>query len=269
MRPGLAFPVIILLLAAGAVSPAVQAETSTILIPTLYIGPGSHGSFWWSGASVNNYSELPFASPGVEFIVQCPIPEGCFSSEVPPGEFGLIIAPRPAGGLLLHAPSEVAGDLAFQARFGQGENVLLNGTELPVVREQQFRRGPIHLPSVALHMTLTPVRTTLRVYGVDALPGTTVRIEVRPWYLLTGPPLAAKLVSLHAPPSPDTAPEPVYPAYAQLALQREFPFEQLMGTAFNISIVPLPLESGEVPRIWAFLSTTANGTNEVSIQTPQ
>ena len=269
MRTGLAFSIIGLLLAVGAVSPAVQAETSTILIPTLYIGPGAHGSFWWSGASVNNYSELPFASPGVEFIVQCPIPEGCFSSDVPPGEFGLITGPRPAGGLLLHAPSEVAENLAFQARFGQGDNVLLNGTELPVVRDHQFKRVPIHLPGVALHQTLTSIRTTLRVYGIDALPGTTVRIEVRPWYSPIGAPLASKLVTLHVPPSPDTAPEPIYPAYAQLALQREFPFEQLLGTSFNISIVPLPLESGEVPRIWAFVSQTANGTNDVAIQTPQ
>jgi len=42
---------------------------------------------------------------------------------------------------------------------------------------------------------------------------------------------------------------PLYPAFAQLALQQEFPFEQLLGSTFAITIVPLPLPSGEVPRI--------------------
>lgn len=262
--------VILALAVVAAVSlRAAEPGVSTILVPTLYNGPGAFGSTWWSSVVVNNHSPLPFSSPGVEFIIQCPIPEGCFSEEVPAGEFGGLIAPRPAGGLLLYAPAEVAENLAFQARFGQGNSAVTNGAELPLVREREFKRGEIHLPSVQLHLTQLPVRTTLRVYGVDALPGTTVRIDVRSWHVVTGGVRASKIVSLHVPESPAGSSRPIYPAYAQIALQQEFPFESLLGSAFNITIVPLPLESGEVPRIWAFLSTTSNVSQQVEIQQPQ
>jgi hypothetical protein len=260
---------LLLLVSASGLYAAANPETgpTTILIPTLYLGPGAHGSNWWSGLVVNNYSSVPFSSPGVEFILQCPIPEGCFSAEVPPGELGVHMAPRPANGLLLHTTHEIARNLVFQARFGQGQDHFTNGTEMPVVREHQFTTRTIHLPSVVLHQTLSSIRTTLRIYGVDAIPGTTVRVEVRPWYAPVEPPLASKQITLQVPPSP--TPEPIYPAYAQLNMQHEFPFEVLLGTSFNISIVPLPLPSGELPRIWAFISTTSNVNNDVSIQQPQ
>jgi hypothetical protein len=264
LKTALIVALAIVLLAAGSVSAA------TILVPTLYVGPGALGSRWYSNVVVNNHSAVPFSSPGVQFLVHCPIPEGCFSAEVAPGAYGHIVAPRPAEGLLLTAPDGIAEDLAFQARFGQEEQFrAVNGAELPLVREHEFVRRPIRLPAVALHTTLVPIRTTLRIYGIDAIEGTTVRVEVRSWFNPSEEPLASKVVTLRVPASPAGVATPIYPAYAQLAMQQEFPFEVLRGTSFNITIVPLPLGSGEVPRIWAFLSTTTNTNDHVSIQQPQ
>jgi len=128
----------------------------------------------------------------VIFRVSCLIPEGCFEAAVPPGYLGAIVSPRPANGLLLHLPVEIARQTAFQARFGQGANRLINGAELPLVRDDRFARGSIHLPNVTLHLTFSPIRTSLRIYGIDALPGTTVRVEVRSYAAPTGFVLASR-----------------------------------------------------------------------------
>jgi hypothetical protein len=61
----------------------------------------------------------------------------------------------------------------------------------------------------------------------------------------------------------------LFPAYAQLSLQQEFPLGQLSGSSFNVTVVPLPFASGSIPRIWAFISTTENVSQQVSVQTPQ
>jgi len=240
---------------------------TTILIPTLYNGPGAFGSRWWSAVVINNHSDVAFSSPGVQFGIECPIPEGCQSSSIPQGQFGVVAGPAAANGLLLHGDPAVLASLAFHGRFGQGTNYLTNGTEIPIVRETQFVRGPIHFPYVTLYDTPQAVRATLRIYGPDAVPGTTVRVEVRHWDNPSGTPKASETVALSVPSS--TGEVPLFPAFAQVSLTNDFPFDQLLGSSFNISVVPLPLPSGEMPRIWAFISTTENGSQQVNVQTPQ
>src|SRR6266513_2495281 len=137
---------------------------TTILIPTLYNGPGAFGSRWWSAVVINNHSDVAFSSPGVQFGIECPIPEGCQSTSVPPGQFGVVGGPAAANGLLLHGDPAVLASLAFHGRFGQGTNYLTNGTEIPIVRETQFVRGPIHFPYVTLYDTPQAERATLRIY---------------------------------------------------------------------------------------------------------
>jgi hypothetical protein len=248
-----------------------EPRLSPILIPTLYNGPGGFGSYWWTTVVVNNHAPRPFSSPGVQFrvLVACSIPEGCPSAAVPPGEFADVNAPQAPYGLLLYAPEDIARDLAFQARFGSGFDDIGTSSELPLVREAEFTPGPVRLPSVALHGTPTDIRSTLRIYAPDAQPGTSVRVEVRRWDQPTAPVAVQRTVHLFVPASPPSSDLPLYPAYAQLALQQEFPIEVAGGTTVNMTIVPLPLISGEIPRIWAFISTTENATQEVVIQRPQ
>ena len=250
-----------------------QEATTTILVPTLYRGGGAFGSSWWSWVVLTNRSSVNLTSPGVRFGVACPIPEGCVRPEIEPQQSGSIISPTPGNGLLLHLPVSVAQKLAMQARFGQGTDTGANGTELPLVREDRFTRDPILFPIVRLFHTTTlqtPFRTSLRVYGVDAVPGTMVRVEVRHFFApLDSPVLGSRVLTLDVPPSPAGVSRPIFPAFAQFTLQQEFPFDQLGGSAFAINVVPLPLPSGEVPRIWAFLSSTDNTTQEVVIHSPQ
>lgn len=245
----------------------LSAQSSTILIPTLYNGPGAFGSRWWSAVIINNHSEAPFTTPGLQFGINCPIPEGCVSDTIPPGQFGGVAGPLAANGLLLHGDPAVLANLAFHGRFGQGTNYLTNGTELPIVRESEFVRGPIHFPYVTLYDTPQAIRATLRIYGPDAVPGTTVRVEVRHWDVPTGSAKASETVPLSVPSS--TVSLPLFPAFAQVSLSNDFPFDQLLGDSFNVSVIPLPLPSGETPRIWAFISSTENGSQLVSVQTPQ
>lgn len=260
----------ILLLFCAAVAHAAEPGITTILIPTLYNGGGVFGSTWWSNVNLTNQSAVPYSSPGVTFAILCPIPEGCFAAQVPAGAFGSVATPRPPNGLLLYATNEVAAKLAFQGRFGQGVPGPTNGTEMPIVRDEDFFTTPIHLPFVAIHpSTQVPIRTTLRIYGVDAIPDTRVRVEIRSWNQPTGPVTAAKVVTLDVPAQPPSVTRPIYPAFAQLNLQQEFPFSQLLGTWFAITIVPLPLPNDAIPRIWALVSTTDNNTQETTLQQPQ
>jgi hypothetical protein len=242
------------------------ATPSPVLIPTLYSGPGALGSRWFSSVVVNNHEPTSFKSPGVIFDVLCPIPEGCTSDEIGPGEFGAIESPLPANGLLLYLPSESA-HIAFMARLAASpRNSLYGGTELPVVREHEFTSGRVELPYVPIQGT-SPLRTTLRIYAPDAQAGTFVRVELRDWTSLQGAPKFATTVALNAPPQPTTV--PIYPGFAQLTLQDVFPAAALSASSYNVSVVPLPFDSTSTPRIWAFISITNNATQEVTIQRPQ
>lgn len=243
------------------------AQPSTILIPTLYSGPGLFGSRWFSTVIVNNHSATSFESPGVQFNVLCAIPEGCRSDSIPSGTYGFLVAPTPANGLLLRGDRALLSKLAFNGHFAQVSDSVTNGTELPIVRDNQFVQGTIHFPFVALYLLAHSARSTLRIYGPDALPGTAVRVEIRDWTNPSGDPRESETVDLTTPASPTA--EPLFPASAQVSLNDDFPFERLRGTWFNIAVVPLPLPSGDLPRIWAFISTTENASQQVSIQTPQ
>jgi hypothetical protein len=249
-----------------------QGAVTTILVPTLYNGPGAFGTQWWSMVAVDNQSSRPFSSPGVSFTVlgpPCGIPEGCTTSEIAPGRSGVVASPLPATGLLLYSTADLAHDLAFRGRFGSGNPGRGTSSELPIVREAEFSRRAIRLPYVTIHNTRTPIRSALRIYGPDAIPGTTVRVQLRhaadP---AAGAVVAERIVQLGVPHS--IGPFWLYPAFAQLALQHEFPEALVRGSTFTITVTPLPHHYLETtPRIWAFISTTENDTQEVETQRPQ
>lgn len=243
------------------------ASPSPVLIPTMYSGPGAFGSRWSTTVLLNNHERTALTSPGVTFwTFGCPIPEGCLTNDIPPGEFGFIDAPRAANGLLLYLPS-VDAQIAFMARLAAApRHTGTGGTELPVVREREFATGPVRLPFVTLYEFQHPLRTTLRIYAPDAQPGTSVTVELRSWTTPDGPPQFSKQVVLTVPEQPVTP--PVFPGYAQLILQDAFPSAVQAG-GWNVTVVPLPFDSTTTPRIWAFLTMTDNVTQEVTVQRPQ
>ena len=246
---------------------ASASAASPVLIPTLYAGPGAFGTRWNTAVVLNNHTTADFRSPGVTFGIICFIPEGCRSDTIPAGGFGDIASPHAANGLLLYLPDDQT-DISFMARFAASpRNTLAGGTELPVVREREFSRRALHLPYVPVSWEGTPLRTTLRIYGPDVQPGTAVRVELRSWTDLEGQPIASKVVELGIPSQP--AAGTIYPAFAQLNLQDDFGPAVSAAVYHNVTVVPLPLPSGELPRIWAFLTITNDVTQEVTVQRPQ
>jgi hypothetical protein len=243
---------------------------SPVLIPTMYNGPGAFGTHWATAVMVNNYASAPFSSPGVLFTVLCTIPEGCLSDTLLPGGVGGIGGPYPppANGLLLYLPDPET-DTAFMARIAASpRSPLYGGTELPIVREREFVRRTIHFPDVPIIPFDTTVRTTLRIYGVDAEPGTTVRVQLVPWSTAGGFVQASRDVVLTVPAQP--AAGKIFPAFAQVNLQDVFRSGSVhLEDSHNIEVVPLPLPSGQIPRIWAFITITDNISQEVTLQGPQ
>jgi len=246
---------------------ASASAASPVLIPTLYAGPGAFGTRWNTAVVLNNHTTADFRSPGVTFGVLCVIPEGCTSDTIPAGAFGSIAAPYAANGLLLYLPDEQT-DISFMARIAASpRGTLTGGTELPVVRERDFSRRALQLPYVPVLFDGTPLRTMLRIYGPDVQPGTAVRVELRFWTDLEGQPIVSKVVELGIPSQP--AAGTIYPAFAQLNLQNDFGTAVSVSVFHNVTVVPLPLPSGELPRIWAFLTITNDVTQEVTVQRPQ
>lgn len=249
--------------------PVGARAVSVVLIPTLYIGPGAFGSRWSTLLVLNNHMDVAFASPGVTFVTLCGLPEGCVSETVPPGSFGSVEGPRPINGLLLYLPAEDAA-IIFMARLAAlPRNTSAEGTELPVVRESAFSRGTLRFPYVPLVPVRDPLRTTLRIYAPDAQPGSSVRVELRSWSDPTGPAIATKTVTLEAPASPKGSAVPIYPGFAQVNLQDEFPAVSQTNSLCNVAVISLPLNSESTPRIWAFITITDNITQEVAVQRPQ
>ncbi|HEX2062274.1 MAG TPA: hypothetical protein VHK90_16165, partial [Thermoanaerobaculia bacterium] len=51
------------------------AQTTPVLIPTFYNGPGQFGSQWFTNVWVVNGMETSLPGRGVTFLISCPIPE--------------------------------------------------------------------------------------------------------------------------------------------------------------------------------------------------
>lgn len=261
-------PVLLLLLAS---SHAALAD-SFALIPTNYSGPGAFGSRWGTIVALVNHSSEPIVSPGVTFgLTLCGF-EGCVSDQVPPGAFAGVIKPQSPIGLLLYLPGE-ASDIAFVARTAAApRNALGGGTQLPIARQKDFTRGNMRFPDVPIQTVSAPIRTALRVYSPDTDQGIGVRVELRPWSSPTGDINSfSRVFTLQPASSPPgaTDPRPLFPAYVQSILGDDFPGARAIGVSYDVTVVPLPLPSGQIPRIWAFITLTENVTQEVTVQTAQ
>jgi hypothetical protein len=245
--------------------PSAAFSTSAVLIPTLYVGTGAFASRWRTVVVLNNLTDSPFSSPGVKFTILCSPDQPCDSDSVPVGQFGSVEAPRPANGLLLYLPTEDA-PIIFAARVAAAPRIAdTEGTELPIVHETSFSRNSLQFPYVPYLPLRNPFRTSLRVYALGAPPGSAVRIEVRSWRNPNGPASATTTIPLDIPSSEQSL--PIFPAFGQLNVQEEF--RGLSDTLCNIKLIPMSLTSGDIPRIWAFITVTDNITQEVTIQTPQ
>jgi hypothetical protein len=244
---------------------AASAADQKILIPILY-----NSSQWVTFVSVLNQDAVrPFRSPGVQFFVSCAIPEGCQNRELAPGQIGGLYGINARGGLILLAPPELADKLVLRLSIRRAPVRTISGfTDLPVVRERDFRTSTITLLGVPLRDVFgdVPIRTRLRIYGPDGGDSSQVRVSLRNPVAPQGQPIEPRIVTLSIPPIETVGPPPPpLPAFAELDLATTFPIALQFGPSYNVDIEPVTPNL----RFWAFVTVTDNATNEVTVITPQ
>src|SRR5688572_10447681 len=97
--------------------PLAAADTARVLIPVFYQGPGAFGTTWVTEVVIHTHSSQPVRAPGVTFGTQCPIPEGCFISDVPAFSIGTPAGPVSASGLILYIAAAEADRVIFSAQL--------------------------------------------------------------------------------------------------------------------------------------------------------
>jgi hypothetical protein len=168
-----------------------------------------------------------------------------------------------AGGQFIYVRAEDAGRVRFNSRvYDSSRFDATAGSEVPVVREPQFRTDTVALLNIPIH---SQYRHTLRIYDADARNG--ARVAIRIYAGDEEQPRATVIRTLSVPSnnnSTTSALLPVRPAYAQLD-----PIDLLLnGADFRTMRIEVePLDAGL--RVWAFASITNNETNHVTVISPQ
>jgi hypothetical protein len=228
----------------------------------MYSGPGANGSHWETLVWVSNFSAEPFTAPGLEFaLADSCIINICLDTTIRARRSGELIHPRSPNGLLLNVPDGVLVTVKIAAAPSHPWS---SGTELPVAREADFVRRPLRFALVPINDD--HVRVTLRVYALDAVEETRVRVETLDGLSLERA-LAESVLSLPKPKQAVSAPQ--NPGFASALLSAANIEDLNPSEYFAVSVTPLPLPSGELPRIWAFLTITDNVTQSVTVQQPQ
>ena len=254
------------LVAAVALSNAVfAAEYDRVLVPLpLEETAGAFGSIWVTRVAVSNLASTPV---DVQGYGSCPVP--CEPPPIPPGGTvyvsSMLRSEVPAAFLFVEHGRRK--DLGITIRtFDRSRTHLTWGAAIPVVtREDLFS----HTFGIGDIPVTEEFRSTLRIYDFDASTPGSVRVRI---YKVTGV----------GPPTPSEAPpdelladfvatftEPVagggtsgHPGYAAIPLW----LRPELADASRVRVVIDPLEgSGDY---WAFVSTTHNSTQHVTVIGP-
>ena len=253
--------VLLLVASAGLAMPrplAAQPHDMTRFLVPIYIPnaiEGAFGSIWVSDLRIFNGNPVPVTV----LDVHQPCPFDPCTSEVTPiparttaqgsNVHGSAVRNNP--GLLLRTPAETAANLWFQLYVRDTSCTHFGlGTWLPVVPEDQFHDGTLHIIGVPAGENY---RRMLRVYSMD--PNATVA-TVRT-YLDRG------LWTRTSPPDPLLG-ELTVPLIAGSETQPSY--GQIADFASGEGMVRLEIESEA--RIWAMVSVTNNATQEVTAVLP-
>ena len=142
------------------------ANYTRVLIPVFYTGPGAFGSFWKTTVTASNRSDRPISAARPvfggdrQFTGDC-IPTlavAAFSSEY------LCDATLAPSGLIVYVPKTASrDDLQWDARIRDlSRQADSAGTQLPVVREDQFFFSGMELLHIAAGANF---RSAVRVYS--------------------------------------------------------------------------------------------------------
>jgi hypothetical protein len=252
---------------AGAAESAIEYEKVLLPIVLSQQLPGAFGSVWTSEFWLRNDGSQPV---DVQGYIWCGV---CFDPSPPPPAVppNVTFRPRlydePPGlqGFFLLVDRRYASDVAFSLRVRDlSRQSMTWGTEVPVVRKEQFRSGKLSLIDVP---TGSGFRQVLRIYDLDGsrVAQITIRIyKVNPDRTLPFPdpdPLLGSAVRSFRIPSPNVA--AIYPGYIEVAdLNAIAP---LSGTE-RVRIEIEPVTPGL--QYWAFAAVVNNDTQHLTVISP-
>jgi hypothetical protein len=173
-----------------------------------------------------------------------------------PRDFGKISGTNPSRLLYVSAPADVSMSLRVA---DVSSNAMNAGTEIPVVRSSEMRRGTINLLNVPL--TDQNFRVLLRIYEV-AYDRSEFTVTFHPDVDNSDlPPYSVNLVAS----SPWHGPFRAEAAYVQFDVSELVHLRRAWPELVRIEIEPRTAGS----RYWAFASITNNETQLVTLATPQ
>ncbi|HXI12016.1 MAG TPA: IPT/TIG domain-containing protein [Thermoanaerobaculia bacterium] len=242
-----------------------------ILVPQAFsLTPGRFGSLWKSEFFVLNQSDRAVRVKGADSDIQ-PLGDECtrecsVRDAIPARTaFDLPLKRTPPGappGVILHVRKSVASSLHYSLRIRDlSRQADSAGTEIPVVREHEFRTGTVHLLNIP---TDEKFRQTLRIYTPGSETGSDVRLLIYP--MDSSVPIAEATLRLTRSNSePCDSLFVCYPAYGGVAfLTESYPAIKA------VSAVRIELRAAfQNLKLWAFASITNNETQQVTTSTPQ
>lgn len=251
-------------------NPATEPDPSAftrVLFPIFFFGRGGFGSEWITDVYINNSTSSEVAPYRLLRWTICAPSDPCTRAIRPEQTVQLApeIGTRPAG-ILFYPPRHVAEHLNYSIHIRDVSRAFQSwGTEIPIVRDEDFRSGTITLLNIPGGLPRDPAgprfRQTLRIYDTEGRDGGEVLMKV--FILGFGVHQLQQVVTLRTtlrcilP----CGPHPEEPAYAQVDLS------QLPVFASNLRIDLVPLSTKL--RFWAFVSVTNNETQHVTTITPQ
>jgi hypothetical protein len=225
-----------------------------ILIPVILEGPGAFGAQWITDAWIENaedydvrFFRAPFAT------LPCGIPEGCDVPPIPKRSTRRIESQWPTGVFIYpERGADVRLNVLVRDLSRQAEAL---GTEVPVVREDDWKSGKFGLLNVPADPRF---RVSLRVYFEENPQFGFFFLPVRITRMTDDISIVETTIGL------DFAHNGIIPAagfIADIGTQLGIP----AGTPLRIEVGPAP---GGV-KIWGFASVTNNTTQHVTVISPQ
>ena len=252
---------------------AMAAGYVRVLLP-LYIPqpvPGAYGSLWQTHFAVHN------GSPLRSYIIE-PCPDGCSANlfadeELVPNETEtelpvrypaptngiagavLYLSPEPATGDQPGGPADNASSVAFELRIADSSrSAIAAGTELPVIRESEFRTSMVHLLNIP---TDPKFRLALRIFEMNL---DRADFTVRVLDQATNALLASSRVTTLAPAQPALRFAPGFVELNNIS-------SLLTNSPQAIRVEVEPVTSGSA--FWAYVSITNNDSQQITLVTPQ
>lgn len=226
------------------------AAEERYIVPVFVMVDGAFGSRFTSELQVMNVSDTAQVVRGIR--AGCPIlcPHTPLAFGAFPNDVVSFFERTGLPGVILKAADGAALRMNLRVRDLSRAD-LSAGTEVPIIHESRLQRGVVHILGVPAEGAR--FRNRLRVY---AFAPATVRVR----FIGEGGDVVLEESTLELKfPTPEIPTDvEFYPAFAETA---DFPD----GRAVRLQIEPL---SG-ADRVWAFVTTTNNVTQEITVVTPQ